>query len=330
MKKLSRESFKEILFNRYFPLQFLQLIFLGGLYYQKTLGELDFYFNGLLIWIFSQVILTSFITGKIHQRLEDMLDKNSKGKTFLRHFLTAVLLPYLLIWEVHLLAKFDNLNIAQFRKKLFSGFVLVPFQMILTLTNFQPEYPEKFLGSQVGASSGYIATIVIESEKLFSINSEGNDYKSEELTDYLEKNDLTSTGLILSTAIFASDIYKKHQGNKERYSSDKAFAENSVKAAHELIEKTSLVFEKTKTLKSPITISNGLQLITPTSLVEIGLIELVDTRILMRARGAVQESLTKLHRQVEKKIAEDKNLNSKYSPRQRKLSRAFSSIIEHR
>ena len=31
-----------------------------------------------------------------------------------------------------------------------------------------------------------------------------------------------------------------------RFSSDKAFAESSVKAAHELIEKTSLVFENSK------------------------------------------------------------------------------------
>ena len=326
MKKLSRESFIEILINRYIPLQLLQLIFLGGLYYQKTQGELDFYFNGLLIWVFNQVVLTSFITGKIHQRLEDMLDKNSKGKTLLRHFVTVALIPYLLIWEIYLLVKNDKLIISQFRRKLLNGFSLVPLQMILTFSSFHADQPYKFLSSQIGTSSGYIAIITNEADKFFSINSKGNNNKSEELTDYLKKNDVTSTGLILSTAIFASDIFKKHHTNKENDDSDKAVAESSVEAAHELIAKSALAFEKTRTIISPITISHGLQLITPPSLVEIGLIELVDTRVMMKAKEKIHERLAELHKQVGKKLEKDKDLNSKYLLQHKELGRSIASL----
>lgn len=326
MKKLSREHFKETLFSRYLPLQILNLLFLVFLFYQKMEGKLGFYFYGLSAWLVFQLILTGFITRKIQSRLADLIGEEYRLRSTYRHIFTTFLMPHLIIWEIYLLIKFDQLKIGEFRKKLLPGFALIPLQLVLTIPNLQWEKAHHFISSQIGASAGYIATIAFEAEEVLAIGSTESENKSEKMANYLRVNDVTSTGLILSIAIFASDLHEKHQGKRDKESSKKVIQAASVETAHELIDKSTISVDKIKTLKSPITISRGLQLITPSSLVEIGLIELIDAKILLTANEEIQHRLAQLHKEVGKAIEKDEKLKSRYSDRHKELERKIASV----
>ena len=325
-KKLNRKSYHKFFYQRFLPAHALGLVFLAGLFWMKKSGDLETYSWGILIWVVYQGIIATMILNRMGQRCRDMLDNYSSLRSFFKDFVFIVFTPFMMVWEMFILAHNEKMELKEYRKKLSKGFILLPLQLILTISNFQPENPSQFITSQIGVSTGHITTVGLEAFNLFEIRENYPTDAKPKLVEYLNNNDLTSSGIVLSTAIVAADNFKKKSNAEKEIKDSKGKKQLSIVTAHNFLDDILVVLKKENSIRTAITISCGLQLLNPGSSVELGLLEFSEARIMIEGKNKILERLNELHTEIGKKIEDDEALKKNFSDKHQKLSRGLASI----